>query len=72
MSFSVPSGYVVFSGDGCKACETLKEKLKVKSIPYTEFNVYENDEALEFMLSRGLRGIPQLFINGVLPNKDAV
>lgn len=72
MSFNVPSGYVVFSGDGCKACETLKDKLKAKSISYVDLNVYQDDEALEFMLSQGLRGIPQLFIDGVLANKDVV
>lgn len=70
--FNVPDGYVVFSGDGCKACITLKDVLNSKGIPYTEYNVYEYDEALAFLVSKGLRGIPQLFIDGMLSNKDGV
>ena len=65
MSFSIPNGYVVFSGDGCKACETLKDKLKQKGLEFTEYNIWKDGEALKFMSSQGLKSIPQLFKDGV-------
>lgn len=64
--FDIPAGYVVFSGDGCSRCVTLKDTLKARDIPYTEYDVYENQDALDFILSKGLRGIPQLFQDGEL------
>lgn len=63
--FNVPMGYVVFSGDGCKACITLKDVLNSKGIPYTEYNIWKDGDALKFMSHQGLRSIPQLFKDGV-------
>ena len=58
-------GLVVFSGKDCKACETLKSTVQAKGIDYKEFDVWQDAEALRFIMSKGLRGIPQLFKDGV-------
>jgi glutaredoxin len=58
-------GLIVFSGKDCKACETLKSTLAVKGIEYKEYDIWSNAEALRFIMSKGLRGIPQLFKDGV-------
>ncbi len=52
---------IVYSGTDCPKCETLKNKLKQKGITFKEINVREDDEALNFLRSKGHRGIPQIY-----------
>lgn len=64
--FEIPNkGYVVFSGDGCSKCVTLKETLTQKGLEFTEYNIWKDGEALKFMSQQGLKSIPQLFKDGV-------
>lgn len=65
-------GLVVFSGDGCSSCVSLKEKLNNKGLEYTEFDIWKDDEALSFLMTKGLRGIPQLFLDGKLVTLEEV
>lgn len=58
-------GVIVFSGKDCTSCKTLKDKLKASNVSYIEYDVWENAEALRYLLSKGLRGIPHLFKDGV-------
>jgi len=66
VSFSLApdSGLVVFTGNGCQKCDTLKTQFKTKQVPFTEYNVHDNADAAEFLKSRGYRGIPVIFLNG--------
>lgn len=52
---------IVYSGTDCPKCETLKNKLKQKGITFKEVNVREDAEALNFLRSKGHRGIPQIY-----------
>lgn len=58
-------GVVVFSGKDCPSCKTLKDTLDSKGVEYSEYDIWNNPEALRFVVSKGLRGIPQLFKDGV-------
>jgi glutaredoxin 3 len=59
------SGYVLFSGKDCSACKTLKDNLNNKNIEYKEFDIWNNPDALKYMMGKGYRSIPQLFLDGV-------
>lgn len=59
------TGVVVFSGKDCPACKTLKDTLKEKGVEYKEFDIWNDSEALRFMMGKGYRSIPQLFNDGV-------
>lgn len=59
------SGVVVMSGKDCPACKTLKDTLLTKGVEYKEFDIWTDAEALRFMMSKGLRSIPQLFKDGI-------
>lgn len=65
-------GLVVFSGEGCTACETLKATLKNKELTYKEYDIWKDTEALTFLMSQGLRGIPQLFLDGKLTKVEEI
>jgi glutaredoxin 3 len=58
-------GYVLFSGKDCSACKTLKDTLNNKNIEYKEFDIWNNPDALKYMMGKGYRSIPQLFLDGV-------
>lgn len=57
-------GYVLFSGKDCPACKTLKDVLNGKGIEYTEYDIWSDGEALAYMMGKGYRSIPQLFLDG--------
>lgn len=59
------TGIVVFSGKDCPSCKTLKDQLNNKEVSFVEYDIWENSDALDFVMSKGLRGIPQLFKDGV-------
>lgn len=52
---------IVYSGTDCPRCEALKSKLKQKGITFKEINIREDEEALNFLRSKGHRGIPQIY-----------
>lgn len=57
-------GLVVFSGKDCPKCVDLKRKLESEGKSYKEFDIWDNPEALQFIMSKGYRSIPQLFLDG--------
>ncbi len=57
-------GLVIFSGKDCPACKDLKNKLNSEGKVYKEFDIWSDTEALKFMASKGLRSIPQMFLDG--------
>lgn len=53
--------YKVYGGNGCAACESAKNELSKRGKEFQYFDVYTNMEALEYITSKGLRSIPQIF-----------
>ena len=64
MSKDFDTGLVLFGGKDCPACVQLKNKLKSVGSEYLYFDIWEDGEALAYMMSKGFRSIPQLFMNG--------
>lgn len=63
-NLSSDSGLVVFTGNGCSSCGSLKRQLTEKSVNYTEYNVHENEAAASFLRNKGYRTLPMVFMNG--------
>lgn len=53
--------YKVYGGEGCGSCKAATMELDSKNLEYEYFDVYTDMVALEFITSKGLRGIPQIF-----------
>jgi glutaredoxin len=43
----------------------LKDTLDSKGVKYSEYDIWDNPEALRFMMDKGFRSIPQLFKDGI-------
>ncbi|MGL5633940.1 MAG: glutaredoxin family protein [Sarcina sp.] len=57
----------VYSTPICPWCDKAKDYLKRKGVEYTEFNVQEDMEAREEMVSKTKQmGVPVLDINGTM------
>lgn len=56
---------VIYSKYGCAPCEALKSRLKAKGIEYVEKRIDLSEEDKQFILSLGLRSVPQIFKNGI-------
>lgn len=56
--------FTVYSGTDCPNCDILKTFLDKNEIKYREFNIRENPRAREFLLGKGFRSIPQVFLDG--------
>ena len=57
-------GYILFSGKDCPACKVMKVDLKNKGIEYVEYDIWNDGDALAYMMGKGYRSIPQLFKDG--------
>lgn len=54
----------IFSQPTCPACNEVKEYLKGKSLSFTDYNILEDDKALEEMLHvHKVRVTPLIIIN---------
>lgn len=56
----------VYSKENCPFCDRAKNLLKLKSIPFTEIRVDQDPEARQFIVERGHRTVPQIYLNGEL------
>lgn len=56
---------VIFSGASCPGCIEVKRHFDEVGITYTVRDIYEDESAMGYLVQRGLRGIPQIFRNGV-------
>lgn len=56
---------VVYSKSQCPQCDTVKNILKAKSLPYEEIKIDGEEQRLEFYAKCGpsVRQMPQVFIN---------
>lgn len=55
----------IYSGSNCKYCTIAKEYFKQNGIEYTELNVQEDDNAMEFLIERNIRTVPYIVIGDV-------
>lgn len=53
----------VYSKQTCPFCVAAKEKLDRWGFEYTEVEVDKDEQAMEFIKSRGHRTVPQIYIN---------
>jgi len=54
----------IYSKTVCPYCVNAKNYLKSKDIPFREINIEQDSEAHEFIQSRGLCTVPQIFMDG--------
>ena len=52
----------VYSKNNCPFCTQAKMFLSQKNIPYSEVKIDENPQAKEFVLSKGHRTVPQIYL----------
>jgi len=54
----------VYSKYNCPQCVKAKAILKNLNMSYDEINIEEDVSARDFLVSNGLRSLPQIFIDG--------
>ena len=57
---------ILWSKYHCPFCDQAKALLKNRDIPFEEVKIDEDNEAREFILSKGHRAVPQIYYNGQL------
>lgn len=54
----------IYTSSTCRFCKAAKEYLTGKNIPYTEKNIDEDQSAVDYLVSKGFRGVPVINIDG--------
>lgn len=57
---------VIYSKDGCSACDSAKMMLTNIGVDFSVVNTSEDFDAFEFILSEGHRSFPQIYNYGKL------
>jgi len=58
--------YTIYGGTSCSSCETAKNILGTKGIPFSYKNVDEDIEALELVINNKFRSLPMITLDGEL------
>jgi alkyl hydroperoxide reductase subunit F len=53
----------VYTKNSCGYCSMAKSWLKGKNLQFEEVNIEENTEARDFVISKGHRTMPQIYID---------
>ena len=56
----------IYTKHGCANCENVKNRLARMNILYQEHNVEDDADAMDFVLSRQHRTMPQIYMHGKL------
>jgi glutaredoxin 3 len=56
----------IYSKNRCPFCDQAKALLTNKGIAFEEIKIDENDDARDFVVSKGHRTVPQIYLNGNL------
>lgn len=56
----------IFSKENCTYCVQAKRLLESKNIDYVEVRIDQDADAREFVLSRGHRTVPQIYLDDEL------
>ena len=54
---------IVYSKNNCSFCVQAKNYLKQKNIEFREVRIDEDTEAKQFILEKGHRTVPQIYLN---------
>lgn len=57
--------YTIYGKSGCTYCDRAKEILKSFGKEYLYIDVEDDLDALEFILSKGSKTVPQVFLDDV-------
>lgn len=57
---------IIYSKTVCPYCVQAKNFLKSKNIQFREINIEDDPEAREFITKKGLRTVPQIFMDDKL------
>ena len=52
----------IYSKTECAFCVQAKNILESHDIPFKEVNIEENDESREFLMNKGHRSVPQIYV----------
>ncbi len=63
---------VVYSKANCPQCVIVKSDLKAKGIDFTEVRVDQDPAAREFLIAKGHRSAPVVYVDGVHTNPEAI
>lgn len=55
-------GVDIYTKDNCHKCASTKTLLKELKVKFTEFNILESSSAKEFVVSRGHKTVPQVYL----------
>ena len=53
----------VYSKNNCPFCVQAKRLLESKNVPFTEINIEDNPDSRQMLLDKGLRSVPQIFVD---------
>ena len=54
----------IYTSNTCVFCKAAKQYFDENNIEYKEMNVDENPDAVEYLVSKGYRGVPVINIDG--------
>ena len=63
--------YKLYGKKNCAGCDTVKQMLESKGYGYEYVDVMTNMDAMRGLMEKGLRGVPQLFLNDELVGSTA-
>ena len=55
----------VYGKPNCSYCEQAKQLLEAKGIKYDYIDVYEDDDALAFLMDNGFKTVPQCYDDSI-------
>lgn len=53
--------FKIYGKPNCKYCEMAKDLLKSRKKKFEYVDISENDEAMDMMIARGFRSVPQIY-----------
>lgn len=63
---------IVYSQANCPACEKVKRELMLKGVEFEVVRIDQDEAAKQFILSQGLRSVPQVFVDGVKTDPNTI
>ncbi|WP_297282021.1 glutaredoxin family protein [uncultured Anaerococcus sp.] len=54
----------IYTSNTCVFCKAAKQYFNENNIEFTEMNIDENPDAVEYLVSKGYRGVPVINIDG--------
>ncbi len=54
----------IYTSNTCVFCKAAKQYFNEKGIEFTEYNVDKDKDAVDYLVSKGYRGVPVINIDG--------